>query len=759
MANYKSSFTNGAAVDAALNAATSHKANHKSGGSDYIRIDELAAPTDTTTLNVSTSAHGLCPKGEGTGTKFLKDDLTWDSVTAGSVTYGTTAGTACEGNDTRLSDDRDPNTHATSHKDGGTDYIRLDELAAATTDARNATTSNPGLCPAGEGTGTKFLKDDLTWDTPAGGSGTDITFPGYASAYLNGAGTFSVPASSGSVFKNAIYIGKTGSGANYECDGVADNVQIQAAFTAAADGATIVFLAGDYYLTSNINRNYADLTVIGMGDVTLHFAYGNDNPVFQFNGRVIDTQSLSANSLQYTTTITLDSAALVDAGDLIELVNSDLWSNESGYSKVKTGEMYQVLSVASNVVTLTQPLIRDYTTAKSSVAYVYRPMRAVVDNIDIIHGGATVQRQCIRFNYCVDSIIRNCEVSQAGIMLIGLYSCYNVEVHSNHLHDALVSGYGYGVCIANASAYIHIHNNRVERCRHCITTGTSQPRPTNGLVRAINVQSNVLVSGVSTATNPLDCHPATLDFTVIDNDIFPDPLYAQYCISSTAGDLIFKNNRIYGKVAVGTRGYGLVTHRGNDVIEGNTVVGGGIYYDGGNAAVIRNSITIKNNVCTGTDHAVNITKAQFSKIDISGNHIKTCSGHGIYVIVPSGIAIPTRVNITGNMIDDTQYTGIYLQRAAVSYNVKAIISGNQINTPNGAGSDYSGIFLKDISKSIITDNLVYDDAGVMRYAIVESAALGGSDYNLIHSNITGGGTAGHIFTVGAHTVASDNMDL
>lgn len=58
---------------------TAHAASHKSGGGDAIKLDELAAPTDVTTLNVSTSAHGLAPKGTAVGA-FLRDDATWASL-------------------------------------------------------------------------------------------------------------------------------------------------------------------------------------------------------------------------------------------------------------------------------------------------------------------------------------------------------------------------------------------------------------------------------------------------------------------------------------------------------------------------------------------------------------------------------------------------------------------------------------------------------------------------------------------------------
>lgn len=43
-------------------APSAHATNHQTGGSDAIALDTLAAPTDVTTLNASTTAHGLAPK-------------------------------------------------------------------------------------------------------------------------------------------------------------------------------------------------------------------------------------------------------------------------------------------------------------------------------------------------------------------------------------------------------------------------------------------------------------------------------------------------------------------------------------------------------------------------------------------------------------------------------------------------------------------------------------------------------------------------
>lgn len=72
-----------------------------------------------------------------------------------TVNYGTSGSTACVGNDSRLSDDRDPTLHASSHASGATDPITPDSVGALTV-VRWSGTDWPAR-PAGATWGVLFL--------------------------------------------------------------------------------------------------------------------------------------------------------------------------------------------------------------------------------------------------------------------------------------------------------------------------------------------------------------------------------------------------------------------------------------------------------------------------------------------------------------------------------------------------------------------------------------------------------------------------
>lgn len=103
---------------------TAHKASHENGGSDELLLAQSQVVNLTTDLGNKVPTTRTVTAGTGlTGGGDLSANRTL------AVSFGTTSGTACQGNDSRLSNTRTPTTHGATHGSAGSDPIPANGLA------------------------------------------------------------------------------------------------------------------------------------------------------------------------------------------------------------------------------------------------------------------------------------------------------------------------------------------------------------------------------------------------------------------------------------------------------------------------------------------------------------------------------------------------------------------------------------------------------------------------------------------------------
>lgn len=135
---------------------TAHASTHAAAGSDPLKVSDLGAPVAAVSFNSQylTNLHDPGTNPQDAATKNYVDNglaarvATTTSILAGTglsgggnlaasrtlaVVYGTTAGTAAQGNDSRLSDARTPLAHAATHASAGSDPLTPEAIGAAPT--------------------------------------------------------------------------------------------------------------------------------------------------------------------------------------------------------------------------------------------------------------------------------------------------------------------------------------------------------------------------------------------------------------------------------------------------------------------------------------------------------------------------------------------------------------------------------------------------------------------------------------------------
>ena len=269
-------------------------------------------------------------------------------------------------------------------------------------------------------------------------------------------------------------------------------------------------------------KKIKNLNIIDEGKVTLHIqTSAKEYNEIYFGGSLVTSKSLSADALKGSSQVVLTDASQVRQNDLIKIWKNVQWcplDYPDNYPDQMTGEMYAVKSVNGNVVTLNQPLLRDYCLSETVKTEVYRPVQIHVNNIRLEDTGAAMSHHGLVMQYCKDSSVTDFWLNNSGFGAICLYSCFNVSVNNNEIYNSLLPGSGYGVNVASCTAFVNIENNHIENCRHAITANSAERKSLN---RDVFIANNTLIGANIRGSWVVDAHVLTINFVVTGNKIYP----------------------------------------------------------------------------------------------------------------------------------------------------------------------------------------------------------------------------------------------
>jgi hypothetical protein len=514
--------------------------------------------------------------------------------------------------------------------------------------------------------------------------------------------------SSSSAFASNITIANQFSSANpnlYITSDYSSNADcIQMALDNSKNGDNITFLEGDYYITKQIYQKDKSLNIAGNGNVTLHLqvpeAYGKEASGIFFTGTMITSQTLSRDAKKNSSTVILIDSANVKRNDLIKIWKDIQWC-PLNFSDQMTGEMYVVRNVDGNVITLNQPLLRDYNLSDTVHVETYRPIEMHINNLRIEDSGATKSNLGLTLNYCKDSSVTNCWFKNSGLVALSFYSCFNVDANNNQIYNSLLPGSGYGIGVWSGSAFVRIDNNHIENCRHTITGNTAERISLN---RDVFITNNTLIGGNIVGSNVIDSHPVTINYVVIGNKIYPKLPYFLAFDDGTQQS-IFSGNKVYG-------GYGGITRRANvkdgvHIIKDNIMDGiSGFTYENGDST-IQDTLIIQNNTQNGGEYGVCYPPGydsfeQIRNIIIVGNKFSNISNQAVcQKFLINGV----NLNISDNTFKNIGEEGIYIDGSSFK-NGKVVIHNNTlINVLQSNPS--AGVTIKNIQNAIVSDNIVF----------------------------------------------------
>lgn len=282
-------------------------------------------------------------------------------------------------------------------------------------------------------------------------------------------------------------------------DGITDDSAAFIAARTAAAGKKIHVPAGTYKL-NNVLSSSEDLILEGDGDATVLDFTGTisgGNYALEAIGTATQIEELSGTQNVGSSTVLFVSAPTLSVGDVFVIYNPTDSSWSGFRTDYRAGEWCETESIATNTVTLKNPLYDTYVAANVDVYKISGP-KVHLANFKI--KGTTILG-LIKTTFCTDVSIENISATHANDSIIYIDRCFNVNITNPKLKNVGDGGDDYAIAIGN-SQHVRTFGGNLYARRHPVTHGGGSGVCTVPVrdSRVIgSLLKNDIASGVSTA--------------------------------------------------------------------------------------------------------------------------------------------------------------------------------------------------------------------------------------------------------------------
>jgi hypothetical protein len=393
------------------------------------------------------------------------------------------------------------------------------------------------------------------------------------------------------------------------CDGVNDELQIQAALDALPASGGIVYLANGTFNISAPVTVKSHISLRGSNSTIIRSTIQDDSLFTNTAGYSNLTTPLLVDLKAGSVSLAVSDTSRYAVNDWIKITDDTIIG---GGNIGKQGELARIKSIEVNTITLDRPVVFSYQVARSAhIRKITFTENVSFSGLRLIGPGINTRSHLMDLITVSGFSLEGCSVENFGIAGVILTDSMHARIKDNNFKNIYEYGMGYPILLHNASEKILIINNTFSgKANHHIAQGARTGEPGNGgIVRSVEIINNKFEGSVLAA---IDAHTPYHGPLIVRENYFSNCFngISAYNAYLEASGNTFENCAVGINVPPGTE-------TRSSLIINNTIIGGvyGVKVKSPNVDIMYNRFINCGIYAVGVARTINITGNSFTPSD------------------------------------------------------------------------------------------------------------------------------------------------